>query len=500
MPNPDEPTAVLVAGAAESGRSAVLGALLGVVRPLIDVPAGSYLVIWHGNREELVAYVPGYRQAQPFRAGRRGDGLAALTRPPRRIEMSRPDPLLRHFTLVDSPNAESLGTAGIRILLDVATRAGALVYVTAADRPLSKAELDLLEEAATRGVVVFFVLTPGRRGHTAADGGPVPGLDSGPGPVVDGAAAAAVDAAPSAAAAQILGANPLAAAIGAHRAAVLGRAPRLVDAPWFAVDPAAGDTAYLRRALTEWADAEGLRRASSSPPAWPSAAGRVRAAADAAESGWQELLDSLTRTYVHSVRQRLAIELANIHLRCVQEILFSSGAAGMPAALDRELHALSLLATDTCTTAVDRIVDAVVSRVLEIDPDPAVRGQIVTALRRFIAEDSAATDIDRVLLVTSTGGIATVIGPDALAALPAYRSEPDPAVLAPVGLGVSGGCYLLWRGTAKADPDKARSWLQVSIRGVELDLVREITRRLEAVRRSLTTLIGETVDHGILIV
>jgi hypothetical protein len=458
VPTPDEPTAVLVAGAAGSGRSEVVGALLGAARPLIDLPPGSYLVIGHGNGDELFAYVPGLRQPQRYRARRGGEGLAAVARPPRRIEMTLADPLLRHFVLVDSPNAESLGAAGISVLLDVAVRGGALVYVIGADRPLSTADLDVLAEAATRKVVVFFAVTPGR------------------------------------------GVADETTTIGGHRTAVLGRAPQLVDAPWYSVDPATGDTAYLRRALTEWAGAEGLRRASAGPPAWTSARGGVRVAADGAESGWQELLDGLTHTNAHSVRQRLAIELANAHLRCVQEILFGGGPAGMPASLDRELHALSLLATDLCNTVVDRIVDAVLGRVLIVEPDPGVRRRVVAALRRYLAEDSAAADIDRVLLVTSTGGIAGVVGPEALAALPAYRSKPDAAVLAPVGLGVSGGCYQLWRGPANADPEKARSWLQRSIRAVELDLLREITRRLEAVRRSLTTLVSETVDHGILIV
>jgi hypothetical protein len=499
-PIPDEPTAVLVAGVADSGRSAVVGALLGAAGPIGDLPAGSYLVIGHGRGGEHAAYVPGFRQAQPHRPTGSASGAGAIARPPRRIEMTMPDPLLRHFALLDSPDADSLGTAGTRILLDVAERGGALVYVTAADRTLNGAELDLLAEVATRKVAVFFALTPGRRERAAVGGGSVPAVYGDAAPVVDDGAAAAADAAPSAAAAQILDANPIAAAIGSHRAAVVARAPDLVDAPWFAVDPGAGDTAYLRRALVEWAGVEGLRRASSNPPVWPSSGRTVRAASDAAESGWQELLDRLIRTSGHTVRQRLAIEVANIHLRCVQEIVFGTGCAGMPSALDRELHALSLLATSESDAAMDRVVDAVLGRVLELEPDPGVRRRVVIALRRGLAEDPAATDLDRVLLVTSTGGVAGVVGTGALTALPAYLSRPDTGVLPPVGAGLSGGCYLLWRSAQNDDPNKARSWLQRSIRGVELDLLREVTRRFEAVRRALTTLVSETVDHGILLV
>jgi hypothetical protein len=68
-----------------------------------------------------------------------------------------------------------------------------------------------------------------------------------------------------------------------------------------------------------------------------------------------------------------------------------------------------------------------------------------------------------------------------------------------VGLGVSGGCYSLWGNPGNADVGKARSWLQRATRAVELDLLREVGRRFEAVHRSLGGLIGETVDHGILL-
>jgi hypothetical protein len=488
-PPSDEPTAVLVAGAAVSGRSAVVGALVGSTGPLVDLPAGTYLVIGHGRGGDPSAYVPGFRQAQPYRADAPASG-AAEARPPRRVEMTLSDPLLRHFAIVESPDAGALGVAGTRILLDVAERGGGLVYVAASDQRLSDAELDLLAEVAERKVAVFFALTPGRRERVAGDRGSVP-AGSVPAGSVPGAASGG-DPAP------ISDANPVAAAIGAHRAEVLARAPGLADAPWFAVDPAAGDTAYLRRALVEWAGVEGLRRAGSTQPVRP---GRraVRAAAAGTESGWQELLDRLTRTSAHTVGQRLAIELANIHLRCVQEILFGTGPAGMPAALDRELHALSLSATAECDAAVTRVVDAVLSRVLEEEPDPGVRRRVLTAVRQCLAEDPAA-DLDRVLLVTSTGGVAAVVADGALVALPAYHSAGDRAVLPPVGVALSGGCYLHWRGSANGDPNRARSWLQRSIRSVEVDLVREVTRRCAAVRAALAAVVAETVDHGILLV
>ena len=142
--------------------------------------------------------------------------------------------------------------------------------------------------------------------------------------------------------------DPAAGAVEAHRLAIAAAVPALAEAPWFAVDPATTDTAYLRRALVEWAAGEGMSRASDNPPVPPGATRTVRVVADAHESGWAERLEKQARSEAHAVRQRLAIELANIHLRVVQDIVFGTGHAGLPEVLDREVHALSLRAVAEC--------------------------------------------------------------------------------------------------------------------------------------------------------
>ena len=113
-PMPDEPLAVIAVGAHGSGRGAVVGALLGSVGPVVDVPASSFLVVQHGHGRDLCAYLPGARQAHPYRSGTVHDE-PVLARPPRRVEVSLPDPLLRHFALVDTPDTETLGVAGSRV-------------------------------------------------------------------------------------------------------------------------------------------------------------------------------------------------------------------------------------------------------------------------------------------------------------------------------------------------------------------------------------------------
>lgn len=460
----DEPIAVVAAGAAHS---ALIGTLLGNPGPVLDLWPGSYLVATHGRERHVSAYLPGSRQPHPYPEAPAGN-QPVTGRPPRRVELTLPDPLLRHVALVNTPDTATLGVAGTRVLLDAVERGGALLFTQAADQPLGPIELDLLAEVARRNVRVFFVVTPD------ADGGwPVPGEPSS-------------------------SRGPVPAMIEAHRVALAAAVPALADAPWFAVDPAGTDPADLRRALIEWAGAKGLRRASEHWPV-PVRARTVRVAPDAHESNWAGRLERMIRSSAQLVRQRLAVELANIHLRCVQELVFGSGCAGLPNSLDREVHALSLRAVAECDDAVTRILDEALTQVLGEAPDEGVRRRVAAAVRRGFDEDPAAGDLDRVLLITSTGGVASVVGPEAVAALAAYHTDAAPSVLPPLGVGLSRGCYAHWRNPSNSDVNGARSWLHRATRAVELDLLREVSRRFEAVQRSLGAVLGEAVDHGILL-
>lgn len=422
-PVPDEPTAVVVAG---EGRAALLDALLGASGPAPSAPAGTYLVVQPGLRVAAWAYVPGARLPQPFDLA--DPGSSGFVRPPRRVELSLPDPLLRHFTLIRAPDMSTLDTAGRRILLDVVGRAGALVYAGSGGD-------DLVAAVTDSGAAAFRA---------------VPSWDG------DGSA--------------------------------------------FDVGPDMTGVAQLRRALVEWAGAEALARASANPPMPPGAVGTIRVAAGAGEAGWAERLDRACVAAARTVRQRVAIELANVHLRGVQEIVFGVGPAGLPDVLDREMHAVSLRAVAECDAAVDRVLDDALTQVLGEVPPEGVRRRVALAVRRDVASGEAASDPARVLLVTNTAGVATVTGAGAVAALAAYREEADRAVLPPLGVGLSGACYQHLAAPDRGDQGQTRSWLQQAVRGVELELLAEVTRRFEAVRRSLNTILTDAVDHGILLV
>jgi hypothetical protein len=460
----DEPVAVVVAGAATSAKSDLVRALVGAVAP----PADSYLVVGYGEGGPACAHVPGCREPQPYLP----EQAAALRRPPRRVALSLHHPLLRQLTLVEAPCVHRLGVAGVRILAEAAERGGAVLFAVEPDRPLVRAELDLLAELAARQVAIFFAMPPARSGAVA---------------VPDD-----------------------------HLAAVTRAEPRLAGAVWVSADPAAGDTGFLRQALTEWAGIEGLRR--SGPGA--AAPGVVRIGGDAAESGWSPALDAWLDRTGSQARHRLAIEVADIHLRCVHSLAAETGVAALAAVLDRELHALSLRVTAEADAVVDAVVAETLGLVLgevaaETAAGPAARGpadadrtpqewrdgvhrRVAAAVRQGLGDDPASGELARVLLVTSTGGVATAPGQEALDALAAYPAR-RAAILPPVGVALSGGCYQMWRCAGPADASRARAWLQRVTRAVEAELVRETSRRFEAVHRSLGGLVAESVDHGILL-
>ncbi|MEV1331053.1 hypothetical protein AB0J20_15910 [Micromonospora costi] len=482
-PRPDEPLGVLAVGPGEAGRRAVLATLLDLDPALLGAPDGSWLVMRHSTTSTRAAYVPGYRQPHSYGTDRTAAG-PALARPPRRVELGLPDPLLRHFNLVDTADTGTLGTAGVRVLLDAAGRAGALLFVIAADQAFTAAELNLLAEVSRTSVAVFFVVTPGSTGWSGSDsaaptedaGASVPPSGAGspsPGPTVD----------------------PVAVTVQAHRAALLSAVPGLAEARWFALHR--GAAADLRRALVGWAADEGLRRASSDPPVLPGEHVRVPVAADPGD--WSEQLDRQTRTCAQRIRQHLALELANVHLRVVQEIVFGVGCAGLPQLLDREMEALSLLATVQCDRAVRGIVDDAVARVFGSPLPDGVDRRVVKAMRWGLTEDRAGSDLDRVLLVTSTAGVAGLGGDGAIDALAGYPSAARAEVLPPVAVALSGGCWQHWRSPGNNDANQARAWAQRALREVELELSREISRRFEVVRLGLGAVLSDAVDHGILL-
>lgn len=508
VPTPDEPLAVVATGPAGAARREVLAALLDVAPAVLTVPDDSWLVLRYAPAPTRVAWVPGYRQPHSYGADAVAAG-PALSRPPRRVELNLPVPLLRHTALVGVPDTDALGVAGVRILLDAAGRGGALLFVISADQMFSSVELELLTTVARAGTTVFFVVTPGAAG---GDDGAAPGppsADAGP---------CAVDAAPFTDPSGRWPGDPFGVAVRTLRATLVAAVPELTEAPWFPSCPGAGrssrggdalsapaggprpgDVDALRRTLVGWATGAGQGRIGSGSPAGPRAHRRVPVPAGVEGQGWADQLDQQTRTHTQRIRQHVALELANIHLRAVQEIVFGAGCAGLPRTLDREVHALSLLATRQCDLAVRWTLTDAFAAVFGVPPDEASYRRVCAAVRTGLPDHRPGRGLARVLLVTSTGGVADLSGAGALDALDCHPGAARDAVLPPVAVALSGACYLHWRGPGSTDQGEARSWVQRVLREIERELEAEVSRRFDAVRLALRVVLSDAVDHGILL-
>jgi hypothetical protein len=428
--------AVVVTGSTAEAKDAVIGELLGPGSPVPGVPDESYLVLRHGTRRTARAFLPGSRQPVPYEQ--------PPPRPPRRVEFSLPAPALTGFAVVGAPAGGAFGPAYNRILLDAAARGGALLFTLDAPVPPGQAELEFLVAAGQSAATPFFACWAGDSARMAA-----------------------------------------------YRDAVVCRVPRFAEAPWFPV-PAGSGAGDLRQALVRWA-------ATAHAPGG-TARRRVPTAVDGRESGWAELLDRAVEAAQQGVGQALEVELAGIHARCGQEVVFGGGCAGMPAALDREMHALSLSVAEQVDAAITEIIRQVLGHVLDdAEPPPDdVLGRVAAALRQRVEEDGP--DLSRVLLVTSTSGaVAAVAGAPAAGALAAYHSATWPAVLPPLGVGVSASCYQRWR-DEKADADTARGWLRDAVHGTELALRPVLAERFDVVHQVVAGLVGDAVDHGLLLV
>ncbi|MGX7670343.1 hypothetical protein [Plantactinospora sp. DSM 117369] len=493
---PDEPLAVITVGPSGEDRRAVLAGLLGAAAPPLRVPAGSFLVVDYAPSVGGAAYVPGLRSSREYRPEPVGAG-PALARPPRRVELTVPDPLLRHFTLVDAPDTGTLGVAGIRVVRDAVRRGGALLYVLPDDQPVAGAELDLLAEVAEEAAV-FLVGTPGAADRWAAAGcGPADGIGRTPA-YSTGSAAATVSgfAAPGQDDEEPAPDGSSAGWLEARRTTLVAAVPALAGVDWIDLDPAAADTAYLRRALIDWASAEGLRRASLTPPVAPGSTRTVPVAPAARTSDWADRLERRSRGLAHQLRRDIALEIAAIHLRCVREVVGGAGVPGLPGLLDREVEALSLEVVAACDAGVDKMLGESLALVFGAVPDEGVRLRAAAAVGWGLAAARAARDFDRVLLIRETGEVETVLGLGAVGALAAYPGGTGGVILPPLGVGLSGGCYQYWRNPFRADPIQARSWLGRALRETELELCREVSRRFEAVADSLTDVLAEAIRHG----
>jgi hypothetical protein len=445
----------VIAGSPRSGKTALLNALIRRTGP---AEAGdAWLVFRHGERAETLAFVPGHREARAALAPGRRDPRPGATRPARRVEITHPASLLKRVALVDTPGSGGLDAANAEIILDAAERGLGLLFVVDAAAPLSRADLDLLAAAADRVDRVAFVLTR------------IDQHDAWPEMLV------------------------------ANRALLASRGQGLASAPWFPVslDPdAVFGVAELRHELETWAEAR------------PLPVGVAAATVSRTGDEWQEILEREIANRKVAAVQRVSIDLATIHVRCVQELGSGKGCPELPHVLDRELHALSVRTTRQLRADTREVIGAVFAELLDAAPDEVILARVAAAARRAV--DSLrddGRDRDHALLLTATSAVATVAGATAVDNLSAVGgAEPPDQVLPSLGIALNASCYALWQPkTAPGGPPKhadkkdCRRWLQHALREIEVEVGHELGGRYAALRQALVIIASDAVDHGVLL-
>jgi hypothetical protein len=345
-----------------------------------------------------------------------------------------------------------LDAATAEIVLDAVEQAAGLVFVVDAGEPLRRAQLELLAAASQQRVV--FVLTKTDQHDDWPD------------------------------------------ALKANQA---GLPEELAGAPWFTLPCAGVDE--LRQLLAGWI--------GEPPPVAPPALSAVTAATvSSGENHWQALLEREIRNRRVALSQRVSIELATIHVRCVQELGSGRGCPELPYVLDRSLHALSVGVSRQLEIDTAAVIERVSTELLDQPPCAAVLSRINGAARRAV--DTLHGDDeerDRALLLTTTSAIATLTGSAAVDSLSAVGlPEPPDRVLPAVSVGLTTSCYLMWqpktsdtasgKGTHKTE---CRRWLQRSLRVVEGELERELAERYDDLRQALAIIAADAVDHGVLL-
>src|SRR5262249_4818224 len=136
------------------------------------------------------------------------------------------------------------------------------------------------------------------------------------------------------------------------------------------------DIAELRQLLAGWAD---------DLPAPPVPSGEVTAATvSSGEAHWQALLDQEIRNRRVAPVQRISIDLATIHVRCVQELGTGQGCPELPYVLDRALHALSVGVSRQLEIDTAAVIERVFTALLDVPPNAAVLARITAAARRAV--------------------------------------------------------------------------------------------------------------------
>jgi hypothetical protein len=522
--------AVVVVGETKRGKSSLVNALLGVpgLSPVdAAVATAAYLEIQYAAQASARAWLPGREEPVPLSLGDLRDWATRLgdppdgARPPRRVQVLHPAPLLRYLALVDTPGTGGLDAAHTEVALDAVDRASALLFVVDASAPFAEPELDFLVEASKRVNLVVFALTK---------------IDAYPG---------------------------WRTILADNRAQLQAHAPRFGTAPWFPVSarlaelaaaslsepstgrPAGGlpqdavtdlvresRIAALQHALVDLAgkghllrQANVLRavrseivrldlavaeriRATDPDPQDAARARRERAALAArrrTESRqWSLALHTQTRRAQVDATRQLRTEVIGVQEEFLGRIDKARGdeIKVLPEELDRALHALSVRLSADLELRFRQVGEQVLAQVFAPHEVRHVLGQLNATLRHALAakprRDGAGPD--QVMIAISSAGMAFMAGRGAIVGASALGagSLVGAGLLVPMaglGLGLAAGAFVLYRRRVQTDRAQARTWLREVLAEARAALSDEIMHRFTDLQYALTLALDDAIER-----
>lgn len=508
---------IVVVGEARRGKSSLVNALLGVPGLAPAGPEASttaYLEFGYAPQPAVRAWSPGRDEPVPLTVGDLTDWASTAgrlpdgQRPPRRIQVDHPAPLLRHLALVDTPGTGGLDSTHTEIALDAAAGAAALLFVVDAGTPLTRPELDFLIEASKRVNTVVFALAqidayPGWRRIRDDDQALVrahaPRFAAAPWFPVSARLAELAMGTPADVAAELVAESRIAALQHAlvelaGRGHLLRRANvlRTVRSELIRVDLAIGERL----------------RATDPDPEHEARVKADRAALAARRRSesrqWSLALGAEIQRARVEVTGRLRAHLAEVQEEMTRliDVARGGGLRDLPGEVDRALQGLSVRLTEELQTRFDQVGEQALAQVFSADELRTVLGRLNATLRHALATRPRREGggPDNVMIAMSAGGMAFMAGRGAMAGVSALGvgALAGGSLLIPVaglGLGLAAGGFILYRRRVSGDRQQARVWLREVLAEARAALSDEIAHRFTDLQHALTLALDDAIER-----
>jgi hypothetical protein len=507
---------IVVIGETKRGKSSLTNMLIGVpnLSPVdAAVATSSYLEFSYAAAPAARAWVPGREDPVPLGVGdlrdwgtvlgRLPDGL----RPPRRIQVGHPAPLLQYLTLVDTPGTGGLDPLHAEVALDAVERATALLFVVDASSPFAKPELDFLIEASKRVNFVLFALTktdayPGWRTILADNRGQLQ------------AHAPRFGAAPwfpvSARLAE------LAMGLPAEAANELIKESRIAELQHALIDLAgkghllqqANVVRMMRSEIVRMDQEIGQRMKATDPdPADVQRARDERAAVAARKRTesrqWSLALNTETQRARVEATSRLRTYVTQLQETFLTRIEKAGGdeLKNLPAEVDRALYALSVRLSHDLEFRFRKVGERVLSQVFSPQELQHVLRQLNARLRHALGtKPRREASGDNAMVMMSSAGMAMMAGRGVTAGASAIGlgAVAGAGLVLPVigvGIGLAAGAWMVWKRKNMTDRQSAKTWLREVLGEARAALSDEIMHRFTDLQYALTLALDEAIER-----